>query len=374
MNNLLQDNKKIYQDQYYMRKTIELAKKGQYTTCPNPNVGCIITQEEKIVGIGWHKKTGEHHAEVHAINMAGILSKNGTAYISLEPCNHFGKTPPCCDLIIKSGIKRVVIAMLDPNPKMSGKSVKYLKNSGIEVTVGIMSEESKKINLGFLKRMKTGIPWIQLKMAISIDGKIAMENGESQWITGRDSRKDTHRFRALSSAILSTSNTILKDNPKLTARYNLYQYHTKKYKQPIRIIIDSKNRVKPKHQVIKNTASKVWLIRLYQDQQIWPKHVTQIILPHYKNYIDLKKLLEFLGNQEINTVWIECGSRLFSNMIQLKLIDEIILYIAPKMLGDAAHPLYYGLKKITLNQTKKFVFTDIKKIGSDVRVKLKPQL
>lgn len=372
MNNSSNQDIQLFQDQYYMKQAIALAKRGQYTTKPNPNVGCIITQKENIVGIGWHQKSGENHAEINAINMAGTLSKNGTAYISLEPCNHFGKTPPCCDVIISAGIKRVVIAILDPNPRMSGKSVKYLKQAGIEVTIGIMSEEAKNINLGFFKRMITGIPWIQLKMAISIDGKIAMANGESQWITNTNARQDTHRFRALSSAILSTSTTILKDNPTLTARYNINQCYHKKYIQPIRIIIDSKNRIKPKHKVIQDRTSEVWLIRLNQDKNIFPRHVKLITFPNYNNKIDLKRLLKWLGIHEINTIWVECGAHLFSNMIKLKLIDEIILYVAPKMLGNLAHPLYHDLNNLTLKQVKKFNFTHVKKIGSDIRIKLQP--
>ncbi|QCI26198.1 bifunctional diaminohydroxyphosphoribosylaminopyrimidine deaminase/5-amino-6-(5-phosphoribosylamino)uracil reductase RibD [Buchnera aphidicola (Sarucallis kahawaluokalani)] len=359
-------------DQYYMNKAIQLAKKGMYTARPNPIVGCIITKKNRIVGTGWHQKSGEYHAEVYAINMAGLLSKNATAYISLEPCNHFGKTPPCCDLIISSGIKRVVVAILDPNPIMSGKSIEYLKSAGISVTIGIMSEEAKKINLGFFKRMTTGIPWIQLKMAISIDGKIAMESGESKWITGIHARKDTHQFRALSSAILSTSKTILNDNPTLTVRYCIEKFHQKKYVQPVRIIIDSKNQIQPKHKIIKDDTSEIWLIKLHQDQNIWPKHVKQIIISKYKKNINLKELFKLLGVYQINTVFVECGAHLFSSMIQLKLVDEIILYIAPKMLGNVAQPLYYELQKFTLDKVKKFIFTHIKKIGSDIRIILKP--
>ncbi|CAL4043269.1 Riboflavin biosynthesis protein RibD [Buchnera aphidicola (Takecallis arundicolens)] len=356
-----------------MEKTIQLAKKGKYTTAPNPNVGCIIVHKKKIVGIGWHYKSGENHAEVNAINMAGKLSKNGTAYISLEPCNHFGKTPPCCNLIIKSGIKRVVIAMLDPDPKMSGKSVKYLKKHGIQVTVGILLKKSQNINLGYLKRINHGIPWIQLKMAISLDGKIAMKNGESQWITSKDARQDTHRLRALSSAILSTSSTILNDNPKLTVRCNMNKKCQKKYIQPKRIIIDSQNRVQPNHQIIQEKISEIWLIRLYHDKKIWPTHVKQIILPKYKKYINLKKLFQFLGKEKINTVWVECGTNLFSNMIKLHLIDELILYVAPKMLGHLAKPLFFNTQELDLNTINTFSFTSIKSIGSDIRIKLKPQ-
>ncbi|QCI27285.1 bifunctional diaminohydroxyphosphoribosylaminopyrimidine deaminase/5-amino-6-(5-phosphoribosylamino)uracil reductase RibD [Buchnera aphidicola] len=371
MNILIKKNNiKKSKDKFYMQKAIQLAKKGKYTTDPNPNVGCIIVLKDKIVGIGWHKKSGENHAEVNAINMAGKLSKNATAYISLEPCNYFGKTPPCCDLIIKSGIKRVVIAILDPNPKVSGKSIEYLKKSGIQVEIGILSQKAKNINKGFFKRMLTGIPWIQIKMAISIDGKIAMKNGESKWITEKKSIQNVHKHRALSSAILSTSNTILKDNSKFTARY---QTKNKKYIQPIRIIIDSKNRIQLHHKIIQENKSEVWLIRLFKDKIFWPKHVKQIILPNNINQINLHILLKFLGNKKINTLWIECGSNLFSNMLRMHLIDELILYIAPKMLGNKTISLYHDINNIYLNQAEQFIFKSIKKIGSDIKIILQPK-
>lgn len=374
MNDTLKYSKYL-KDLFFMKKAIKLAQKGKYTTHPNPNVGCIIVKNNKIVGTGWHEKAGSNHAEVNAINMAGKLAKHGTAYISLEPCNHFGKTPPCCKLIVKSGITRVVISILDPNPKVSGQGIQYLQKHGIQTTVGILSQQSQKINLGFFKRMQTGIPWIQLKMAISIDGKTSMKNGESKWITSQESINNVHKFRALSSAILSTSTTILHDNPILTARYykKIHNNSYQSYLQPIRIIIDSKNQVQPIHNIIQNNNGKVWLIRLQKDDKNWPKHVKQIILPQYKKKIHLKKLFKFLGSQGINIIWTECGPNLYSKLLNMNLIDELILYIAPKMLGNTAKSLYFSKKNMTLSEVPKFSFQNIKKFGTDIRVILKPK-
>ncbi|CAL4043153.1 Riboflavin biosynthesis protein RibD [Buchnera aphidicola (Phyllaphis fagi)] len=352
-----------------MKKAIALAKKGQHTTNSNPNVGCIIVKNKKIIGIGWHIKPNTNHAEINALNMAGNLAYQGTAYISLEPCSHFGKTPPCCNALIQSGISRVVISVLDPNPNISGNGIKYLRRSGIKVTTGILLKQSQQINCGFFKRMTIGLPWIQLKMATSMDGKTAMHNGESQWITSKKSIKDVHNFRSLSSAILSTSQTVITDNALLTVR--LEKYNIKYHNQPIRIIIDSKNKIKPHHKLIKKLG-RIWLIRLKKDTNFWPNYVKQIIIPSYKNKINLIKLFYFLGKKEINKIWIECGSTLFSQLLNLNIVDELFLYIAPKMLGHTSKSLYIMNKKIKLNEALKLKFKYIKFIGSDLRIILTP--
>ncbi|MCW5197150.1 bifunctional diaminohydroxyphosphoribosylaminopyrimidine deaminase/5-amino-6-(5-phosphoribosylamino)uracil reductase RibD [Buchnera aphidicola] len=356
-------------DIFYMKKAIQLAKKGQYTTQSNPNVGCIIVKNNKIIGIGWHIKPNTNHAEINALNMAGNLAYQGTAYISLEPCSHFGKTPPCCYALVQSGITRIVISALDPNPCISGNGIKYLKKSNIKITTGILLKQSKKINYGFFKRMQTNIPWIQIKMATSIDGKIAMHNGESKWITSPKSIQDVHKFRLLSTAILSTSQTIMIDNPLLTARPQ--QKNKMNYPQPIRIIIDSKNKIQPYHKFI-NELSTIWLIRIKKDNNFWPNHVKQIILPPYKNKINLIKLFNYLGQKNINAIWIECGAILFSKLLYLNIIDELIIYIAPKMLGHLSKPLYIMNKKIRLHETLQLKFKTIKFIGSDLRIILTP--
>lgn len=363
------------QDIFYMKKAIQLAKLGEFTTAPNPNVGCIIVKNNIIIGEGWHKKKGEAHAEIHALSMAKNNTKGATAYVTLEPCSHFGLTSPCCRALIKAEIFRVVIAIIDPNPKVSGKGILCLKKAGISVKIGIMSKEAKDLNQGFFKRMQTGLPWIQLKLGISIDGRSALKNGISKWITSSESRKDVQYFRKKSGVILSSSQTILIDNPLLNIRYNddktIILKSNKKNEQPIRVIIDSKNKVQPSHKCIKSIG-KIWLARLKKDKKVWPKNVKQIIIPAYKNKINLINLFTFLGNHEINNIWIEAGASLSGSLIQLKMIDELILYIAPKLLGHHAKPLCILENYLNFKTIPTFTFKDITKIGTDVRLILIP--
>ena len=359
------------QDIFYMKKAIQLAKLGEFTTAPNPNVGCVIVKNNIIIGQGWHKKKGGAHAEIHALSMAKNNAKGATAYVTLEPCSHFGLTSPCCLELIKAGIFRVVVSIIDPNPKVSGKGIAWLRQEGILVKIGIMSEEAQDLNQGFLKRMKTGLPWIQLKLGISIDGRSALKNGISKWITSPESRKDVQYFRKKSAVILSTSKTILIDNPLLNTRYNNNEYiisdSNKKDKQPIRVIIDSKNKVQPFHKCITGIGT-TWLARLKKDENIWPKNVKQIIIPAYKNKINLINLFSFLGNHEINNIWIEAGAVLSGSLIQLNMIDELILYIAPKLLGHHAKPLCILENYLDFKTIPTFTLKDITKIGTDVRL------
>lgn len=368
-------------DLFYMKKAIKLAKKGIFTTSPNPNVGCIIVNNNKIVGKGWHQKTGEYHAEIIALKDAGILSKGATMYVTLEPCTHFGKTPPCCKYLVKHGINRVVIAIKDPNPINSGKGIQWLCKSGIKVTTNILAEESKIINKGFFKRMKTGYPFVQLKLASSIDGRTATENGNSKWITCNLSRQDVQIFRAQSNVILSSSSTVLYDNPLLTVRYKSIERKIKftkeknknLLKQPIRVIIDSQNKVKPWHNCILEPG-KVMLIRLKKDNQLWPHNVKQIIIEEKSSKIDIKKLFLLLGKWQINIVWIESGPTLAGLLLKNKMVDELILYVAPKILGYKSRPLFFldqSLLGISSNFIK-LIFKKILKIGSDIRLILKP--
>ncbi|XRX42995.1 MAG: bifunctional diaminohydroxyphosphoribosylaminopyrimidine deaminase/5-amino-6-(5-phosphoribosylamino)uracil reductase RibD [Buchnera aphidicola (Tetraneura sorini)] len=356
-------------DIFYMKKAIKLAKNGFFTTPPNPNVGCIIINQKKIIGFGWHQKTGEHHAEIFALNMAKNETCGSTMYVTLEPCSHQGLTPPCCKKIVESGIKKVIIATLDPNPKVSGNGVKYLKNHGVLVKNGILEKEAIDINIGFFKRMKTGKPWIQLKLGMSIDGRTALNNGESKWITCKKSREDVYNFRAQSQVILTTSKTILLDNPL----FNVNQKNkNKKTKKPILVIIDNKNKIKPNHYSIINNKKKIWIIRLKKDKEKWPKHVKQIIFEKFKKKINIKKLLEYFGKKNINVVWIESGPCLAGYFLEKKLIDELILYTSPKILGQTAKPLFELNNPIkNVNKEQDFIFHKIELIASDLKIILR---
>lgn len=360
-------------DVFYMKKAIELAKKGIFTTSPNPNVGCIIVNNNKIVGQGWHQKTGESHAEIIALRNAGEQSQGATMYVTLEPCSHFGKTPPCCKYLVQSGINRVVIAIKDPNPINSGKGIQWLYDAGIKVRTNVLAKESKIINRGFFKRMKTGYPFVQLKLASSIDGRTATENGNSKWITSNLSRKDVQKFRAQSNVILSTSATVLNDNPLLTARYTKKEKITHSFKQPIRVIIDSKNRVKKWHNCIM-APGKIILVRLKKDNQIWPDNVQQITVEEKSNKINIKKLFLLLGQWETNVVWVESGPTLAGSLLENKIVDELIIYVAPKILGNKSKPLFF-LNQSLLDLSSSFIklnFNNVLKIGSDLRLTLKP--
>ena len=271
-------------DERYMARALELARRGRFTTTPNPNVGCVIVRDGEIVGEGWHHRAGEPHAEVHALRMAGEKAKGATAYVTLEPCSHHGRTPPCCDALIAAGVSRVVAAMQDPNPQVAGRGLYRLQQAGIEVSHGLMMSEAEALNRGFLKRMRTGFPWIQLKLGASLDGRTAMASGESQWITSAAARRDVQQLRAQSSAILTSSATVLADDPSLTVRWGelnedaRQQLDEATLRQPIRVVIDSQQRVTPQHRLM-SQPGETWLMRSAIDQQTWPDSVSQIAVP-----------------------------------------------------------------------------------------------
>ncbi|QJC31505.1 bifunctional diaminohydroxyphosphoribosylaminopyrimidine deaminase/5-amino-6-(5-phosphoribosylamino)uracil reductase RibD [Enterobacteriaceae endosymbiont of Donacia tomentosa] len=363
-------------DKFYMTHAIKLAKLGIFTTTPNPNVGCIIVNNKKIVGKGYHFKKGEPHAEINALKMAGKYAKGSTVYVTLEPCNYFNLTPSCCQALIEAGVYRVVVATNDPNPKVNGKGLKLLIKSGIKITNNILSSETKKINYGFFKRMNTGYPWIQLKLASSLDGKIGLVNGLSKWISSQDSRKDVQILRAKSSAILSTSKTILNDNSILLVKWdelnkNIKKIYPKKFlRQPIRIILDRFNKIKSTNQIILSPG-KIFLVKLKHTSEQWPSYVKEVIIPEMDGYFNLKYLFKFLGKKGINNLLIEAGSTLSGSLITYKLIDELILYLSPKLLGNIALNLC-NIKKFTkISEVPKFSFKNIKKIGLDLRLILK---
>ncbi|AKZ66125.1 bifunctional diaminohydroxyphosphoribosylaminopyrimidine deaminase/5-amino-6-(5-phosphoribosylamino)uracil reductase RibD [Candidatus Palibaumannia cicadellinicola] len=373
-------------DEFYLALAFKLASRGRFTTAPNPNVGCVIIRDQVIVGQGYHVRAGEPHAEVHALRMAGQAARGATAYITLEPCSYYGRTPPCTEALIEAGIVRVVTAMLDPNPKVNGRGIYRLQQANIEVRYNLMLREAEIINKGFLKRMRTGFPWIIVKLAASLDGRTAMASGDSRWITSDQARQDVQRFRAESDVILSTSATILADNPLLNVRWLslpdevkcLYENEEKSLRQPIRVIIDSANRVNPSHRVVQ-CEGKTLLARIKHDKNIqWPALVEQLQLPSCnKNgivYIDLIALMMQLASRQINIVWVEAGASMVGALLSSSLVDELIIYISPKLLGSAARPLCLLPELEHLSDARCFDIIDIHKIGPDIRLSLKPIL
>ncbi|WP_154915336.1 bifunctional diaminohydroxyphosphoribosylaminopyrimidine deaminase/5-amino-6-(5-phosphoribosylamino)uracil reductase RibD [Klebsiella grimontii] len=359
------------QDELYMARALKLAARGRFTTHPNPNVGCVIVKDGEIVGEGFHYRAGEPHAEVHALRMAGEKAQGATAYVTLEPCSHHGRTPPCCEALIAAGVSRVVAAMQDPNPQVAGRGLYRLQQEGVDVSHGLMMNEAEALNKGFLKRMRTGFPWIQLKMGASLDGRTAMACGESQWITSPQARRDVQRLRAQSHAILTSSATVLADDPALTVRWDELNadtqalYPQENLRQPLRIVIDSQNRVTPQHRIVEQ-AGETLFARTREDERQWPENVRTLLVPEHNGRLDLVVLMMLLGKQQINSIWVEAGSTLAGALLEAGLVDELIVYIAPKLLGSDARGLCVlpGLEK--LEQAPHFKFNEIRHVGPDI--------
>ncbi|AHE64213.1 bifunctional diaminohydroxyphosphoribosylaminopyrimidine deaminase/5-amino-6-(5-phosphoribosylamino)uracil reductase [Pasteurella multocida] len=366
------------QDVVYMQMALELAEKGQFTTTPNPSVGCVLVKDGIIVGRGFHVKAGEAHAEVMALREAGENARGATAYVTLEPCSHVGRTPPCAQGLIDAGVVKVVSAMCDPNPQVAGRGLRMLSDAGIESAVGLLAEKAEWLNRGFLKRMRTGRPYVQLKMAMSLDGRTAMANGESKWITGELARADVQAERAKASAILSTSATVLADDPLLNVRWQQLpdkvkaDYTQAQLRQPVRVILDSQHRVQPSHRLF-SLSSPVWLVSQTARSLLeFPAHCEQIQLSASTNA--LADLMAELGQRQINTLWIEAGATLAGALIEAKLVDELIIYIAPKLLGDAARGLCKLPHLSTLAEASLWQLHSIEKLGDDLKTIYHPRI
>ena len=333
------------QDVAFMQLALDLAKQGEFTTTPNPSVGCVLVKDGKVVGKGFHAKAGEPHAEVMALREAGENARGATAYVTLEPCSHFGRTPPCAKGLVEAGVSKVIAAMCDPNPQVAGKGLQILSDAGIESAVGLLEENAEQLNKGFLKRMRTGKPFVQLKLAMSIDGKTAMASGESKWITGAQARADVQQYRAKASAILSTSQTVLADDPSLNVRWEELppnvkaDYPQEKLRQPVRVILDSSHKVRSDFKVF-STESPVWLVG-EDDYPLtgFPVFTEYLQLDRNQSETRLQALMSALGKRQINTLWVEAGATLAGALIAENLVDELIIYMAPKLLGDQARDL-----------------------------------
>ena len=359
-------------DIYYIKKTFELAKKGSYTTHPNPRVGALVVKNNTIIGKGYHKNPGSSHAEQIAIKNAGSNCKGSTLYVNLEPCCHFGKTPPCLDLIIKSKIKRVVISSIDPNPLVNGRSIKQLKHAGIEVKIGICNDDAIKINKGFYSKFLNKKPFVIVKSGISLDGKIALHNGESKWITSSLSRSDVQKERALSSMILTTSETILADNPRLTVREAGLK--KKIFKQPDLALLDSNLRISPKSKIFSDSSRKIYLFTSKKSKGkltvSFKSNVQVISLPYRNQKLDITKCFEILANQGVNNIFVESGSTLISSLFKHSLVDELLLYISPKILGNTSTN-FSGIDYIQkLSKKIKLKISDMIPIGNNLKVRL----
>lgn len=365
-------------DHQMMARAIQLAKRGEYTTSPNPNVGCVIGDSQGVIfGEGWHKKAGTPHAEIHALEQAGSKAKGATAYVTLEPCSHYGRTPPCADSLIAAGVTRVVAAMVDPNPLVSGNGLIKLQEAGIETEHGLLQAGAEQLNRGFIKRMRTGKPWVTVKLAASLDGKTALKNGLSQWITGPLARQDVQRHRARSCAILSGSGTVIADNPMLNVRYSELNLAAdvlapKDLRQPLRILLDGRNQLPTSLTCLQpfenNLAGNVLLINGKPSEHRFEPHVSQWQAPFNGNKLDLNKVISKLGELQLNHIWVEAGAKLAGALLQNKLIDELILYQAPKLIGGAGQNLFDTMAIEVMDNVIDLTWTDIRQVGDDIKM------
>ena len=367
-------------DKLYMSRAIELAKKGRFTTSPNPNVGCVIVSNNIIVGEGFHKKAGLAHAEVNALAMAADKATDATCYVTLEPCSHYGRTPPCALALTKAGVKRVVIAMVDPNPKVAGRGIRILEEAGIQVDTGLLEGEARGLNRGFIKRMQSKQPRVTVKLAASLDGKTALQNGQSQWITGPKARIDVQYFRAQHSAILTGRGTVIADDPSLNVRYSELQQadgfsdevDERSVRQPVRIVLDSNNRLTLNERLF-TLPGKVLLVSLVarddlQDKQFTADVEQLICADDGTGRIDLKDLLMRLNDYEINDLWVEAGAKLSGELFKKQLVDEFILYQAPKLMGDLARNLVNLPNFSKMDDVVQLTLQDVALIGNDIRI------
>ncbi|MBQ4833913.1 bifunctional diaminohydroxyphosphoribosylaminopyrimidine deaminase/5-amino-6-(5-phosphoribosylamino)uracil reductase RibD [Pseudoalteromonas sp. MMG010] len=360
------------QDHQYMARAIELAKKGRFTTTPNPNVGCVLVKNETIVGEGFHQLAGQGHAEVNALAQAGSKAQGATAYVTLEPCSHYGRTPPCAEGLKAAGVSKVIAAMVDPNPQVAGKGLKILADAGIEVAYGLMEEKARELNLGFFKRMEYGLPYVMCKMAASLDAKTALKNGQSKWITGSAARQDVQLFRAQSCAILTGADTVLVDNAKLNVRAEELplQLPTElPLRQPARVIIDSQNRLTPELALF-SCESQVIIFTTQLDKSLnWPHFVKHIEVKSVDSKIDLTEVLKTLAQLQFNTVWLEAGATLAGKMTELNLVDEYIIYLAPKLMGYDGRSLLNFPELTSMDDTVNLTFNECIRVGSDLRIR-----
>ena len=358
-------------DYTFMAHAMQLARKGLYTTHPNPRVGCVIVNNGEVVGTGYHIQAGGPHAEVYALQEAGEKARGATVYVTLEPCCHHGKTPPCTDALIKAGVARVIAAMQDPNPQVAGDGLLQLTNHDIETEVGLLEQQAHELNPGFIHRMKIGRPYVRCKLAMSLDGRTAMASGESKWITSDAARMDVQRLRAQSSAIVTGAGTILADDPAMTVRLDRVS------RQPLRVIIDS-NLSTPTTATILQQPGKTVILTCSDDedamQELQSAGAQVVVLEKANSRVDLPAVLEYLAKQNINEVLLETGATLSGAMLQAGLIDELIVYVAPVVMGDDARGLFKvpGLEQMA-NRIE-LTIKDVHRIGDDLRIHAIPRI
>jgi diaminohydroxyphosphoribosylaminopyrimidine deaminase/5-amino-6-(5-phosphoribosylamino)uracil reductase len=351
-------------DQQHMAEALRLAEKGLYTATPNPRVGCVIVRDGQAVGAGWHEKTGAPHAEVLALRAAGARARGATAYVSLEPCSHYGRTPPCVDALIEAGIARVVAAMQDPNSKVAGSGFARLRAAGIEVESGLMQDEARALNSGFVSRMSRGRPWVRTKIAASLDGRTALANGQSQWITGPEARRDGHAWRARACAVLTGIGTVRNDDPQLNVR------EVETTRQPLKVLVDSQLQLPLSAKLLQ--SGQVLVAAAVENKAsiaaLRDKGAEVVVLPNAQGKVELMELMRELARREINEVHVEAGFKLNGSLLREGLVDEILIYLAPSILGDTACGMFKLPELADLERKRLVQFGDVRTIGRDIRI------
>jgi len=351
-------------DHEFMERALELAGRGLYTTTPNPRVGCVIVKDGVLVGSGWHEKAGLPHAEVLALKEAGDRARGAALYVNLEPCSHHGRTPPCVDAIVASGIKRVVAAMQDPNPKVAGSGFAKLRTAGITVEHGLKEDEARELNIGFVSRMARGRPWMRMKIAASLDGRTALANGKSQWITGEAARLDGHRWRARACAVLTGFGTVRDDDPQLNVR------GVDTPRQPLKIVVDSKFETSPSARLLKQ--GKTLVVGAVNDAKriasLREAGAEVVIIPNEHSKVELFKLMEELARRELNEIHVEAGTKLNGSLLQAGVVDELLVYLAPSVIGDSGRGMFHLPEITELSQASALEIREVERIGADLRI------
>jgi diaminohydroxyphosphoribosylaminopyrimidine deaminase/5-amino-6-(5-phosphoribosylamino)uracil reductase len=351
-------------DHEFMGRALALAGRGLYTSTPNPRVGCAVVRDGEVVGTGWHEKAGLPHAEALALKAAGEHARGATLYVNLEPCSHHGRTAPCVEAVIAAGVKRVVAAVQDPNPKVAGMGFEKLRAAGIAVEEGLREEEARELNVGFFARMKRGRPWVRLKIAASLDGRTALASGKSQWITGEVARVDGHRWRARACAVLTGFGTVRDDDPQLSVR------GVDTPRQPLKIVVDSKFETSPSARLLKD--GKTLVAGAVNDTKkiaaLEAAGAETVVIANAQGKVELFKLMEELAQRELNEIHVEAGTKLNGSLLQAGVVDELLVYLAPCVIGDSGRGMFDVPELAELSQRKGLAIRDVERIGADVRI------
>jgi diaminohydroxyphosphoribosylaminopyrimidine deaminase/5-amino-6-(5-phosphoribosylamino)uracil reductase len=351
-------------DHSFMSRALVQARRGLYTTTPNPRVGCVIVRDGAIVGEGFHEKAGEPHAEVHALRAAGEKARGATLYVTLEPCSHHGRTAPCTDAVIAAGVVRVVAAMRDPNPKVAGQGFARLRAAGITVDDGVLEDEARELNIGFVSRMTRGTPWVRMKVAATLDGRTALANRKSQWITGEAARADGHAWRARACALLTGFGTVRDDDPQLNVRM------VDTPRQPLRVLVDSRLETSPAAKILEGGNVLVFGARddAVRRRGLEARGAEVIVLPNASGKVDLPPMLEELARRGMNEIHVESGTRLNGSLLAEGCVDELLIYLAPKLIGNTGLGMFDlpGMQELAAAQ--RLDFHGVLRIGEDLRI------